>query len=211
MSEFETQKFRVSSERGKGKKSNLSKIRVGRVPAGKIQEIVRLPAGESEQEWIALHCYDFFKQLQFVYDAMRLQCTDVSCPTMSGGDRYQYFWYDGEIKLTLAAPHYVEKLFGWAENILQNEKVFPVDDKKKFPKDFVELVAKSMFKRLLRVFVHIYYEHYEEVEKMGFLPEFNNLFIHFSLFAKEFALISDDEFEPLSEVVEYISKKVGKP
>ena len=44
----------------------------------------------------------FFQQIIFlifsinlIYGTVCEQCTDTSCPTMSGGPKYEYLWQDG--------------------------------------------------------------------------------------------------------------------
>eukprot|EP00004_Rigifila_ramosa_P004041 TRINITY_DN1443_c0_g1_i2.p2 TRINITY_DN1443_c0_g1~~TRINITY_DN1443_c0_g1_i2.p2 ORF type:complete len:124 (-),score=28.98 TRINITY_DN1443_c0_g1_i2:118-489(-) len=120
---------------------------------------------------------------------------------MSAGPRFEYFWADGEkvkqpIKCT--APEYVDYLMTWIQGKLDDEKIFSNDGN--FPPNFLEVV-KTIFKRMFRVFAHIYHLHYETFAKMGEEAHLNNTFRHFYLFANEFDLIDKKEQAPLEEII----------
>ena len=70
-----------------------------------------------------------------------------------------------------------------------------------FPIDFKSHV-KVIFKRLFRVYAHVYYSHFEEVTKMEAEAHLNTCFKHFIYFSLEFKLISKSELKPLAKVKE---------
>ena len=37
-----------------------------------------------------------FYSINLIYGTVCEQCTDTSCPTMSGGPKYEYLWQDGQ-------------------------------------------------------------------------------------------------------------------
>ncbi len=102
----------------------------------------------------------------------------------SCGRRYEYQWMDGvQVKKPLqggavgvvsfalnippvTAPQYVEYLMTWVQSCLDNDKLFPARVDVPFPKHF-ESVVKQIFKRLFRVYAHIYYSHFQKIVALG--------------------------------------------
>jgi hypothetical protein len=74
-----------------------------------------------------------------------------------------------------------------------------------FPKELPSVI-KRMFGQMFRLFAHIYHEHYDKVLSLNEEPHFNSLFAHFISFAKEFDLLEKKELQPLSELVDTMSK-----
>ncbi|KAG8218711.1 Mob1/phocein [Butyriboletus roseoflavus] len=71
---------------------------------------------------------DFFNHLNMLYGTVTEFCTTRECPIMSAGPRYEYLWEDGakyKKPTKLPAPEYVDALMNWAQNILDDENVFP--------------------------------------------------------------------------------------
>ena len=58
-------------------------------------QVVLLPKGEDFNDWLAVHVVDFFNRINLIYGTVCEQCTDTTCPTMSGGPKYEYLWQDG--------------------------------------------------------------------------------------------------------------------
>ena len=54
-----------------------------------------LPKGEDFNDWLAVHVVDFFNRINLIYGTVCEQCTDTTCPTMSGGPKFEYLWQDG--------------------------------------------------------------------------------------------------------------------
>lgn len=72
---------------------------------------------------------DFFNRINLIYGTVSEYCDSASCPTMSGGARFEYLWADGEKykkPTVLPAPQYVALLMDWIEAQINNETVFPV-------------------------------------------------------------------------------------
>lgn len=70
-----------------------------------------------------------------------------------------------------------------------------------FPKNFVSAV-KVIFKRLFRIYGHIYHKHFQRVVDMGAEAHLNTCFKHFIYFIKEFNLVDDKELAPLQDLIE---------
>ncbi len=71
---------------------------------------------------------DFFTQINMLYGTLAEFCTDETCPVMSAGPKYEYYWADGQsIKkpFKCSAPRYVNFLMDWVNRHLENETIFP--------------------------------------------------------------------------------------
>ncbi|RWR75178.1 MOB kinase activator-like protein 1A [Cinnamomum micranthum f. kanehirae] len=189
--------------------------------SGNLREAVRLPLGEDPNEWLAVNTMDFFNQVNLLYGTITEFCTPVSCPTMTAGPsisykasalmqrslhRYEYRWADGiKIKkpIEVSAPKYVEYLMEWIECLLDDESIFPQKLGAPFPPCFREVV-KTIFKRMFRVYAHIYHSHFQKIVHLKEEAHLNTCFKHFILFSREFQLIGKEELAPLHEFIESI-------
>lgn len=107
-----------------------------------------------------------------------------SFPLCNG--QYEYLWADGakyKKPVRLSAPEYIEKLFLWIEGQMDDEVVFPIDYGKPFPPNFQDIVRR-IFKRLFRVYAHIYHSHFKSVVALGVEAHLNTCFKHFIYFTK---------------------------
>ena len=71
---------------------------------------------------------DFFNQINLLYGSISEYCTDASCPIMSAGPKYEYWWADGDkIKkpIKCSAPEYMDYLMNWVQGVLDDETIFP--------------------------------------------------------------------------------------
>ncbi|KAG9458082.1 hypothetical protein H6P81_002590 [Aristolochia fimbriata] len=174
--------------------------------SGNLREAVKLPPGEDINEWLAVNTVDFFNQVNLLYGTLTEFCTSASCPTMSAGPKFEYRWADGvQIKkpIEVSAPKYVEYLMDWIESQLDDELIFPQKIGAPFPSNFRDVV-KIIFKRLFRVYAHIYHSHFQTIVNHKEERHLNTCFKHFILFTCEFRLIERGELAPLNELIEPI-------
>jgi len=130
---------------------------------------------------------------------------------MSAGPKYEYLWADGkDIKkpIKVSAPEYADYLMTWVQNILEDENVFPTSDDVSFPKNFKQTV-KTIFKRLFRIYAHIYYSHAQEIVDLGVEAHLNTAFKHFFLFIQEFDLVDPKEMAPMQYHIDKINAKLN--
>lgn len=170
--------------------------------AGNLQEAVLLPEGEDKNEWLAVNTVDFFNQINLLYGSITEFCTQETCSCMSAGPQYEYHWADGvNIKkpIQCSAPEYVDYLMTWVQQQLDDEAIFPSELGVPFPKDF-ETRLKNIYKRLFRVYAHMYHSHIEKIITLGAEPHLNTCFKHFMFFILEFSLVERKELEPLAEI-----------
>eukprot|EP00440_Ansanella_granifera_P051591 gb/GFBE01055932.1/.p1 GENE.gb/GFBE01055932.1/~~gb/GFBE01055932.1/.p1 ORF type:complete len:230 (+),score=49.64 gb/GFBE01055932.1/:1-690(+) len=169
---------------------------------------VRLPTGCSEEEWLAYNSIELFNELNLLAGAVSDLCTDQSCPVMSAGS-FTFQWADGDkIKapVQLSAPKYMETLLLWVERQLADENFLPVKPGEKFPDNFKKGI-KIIYKRLFRIYAHIFHSHFKEMADCDADAHLNHSFKHFIYFAKEFDLVEDSELEPLADLVGLIMSK----
>lgn len=75
-----------------------------------------------------------------------------------------------------------------------------------FPKNFLG-IAKTILKRLFRVYAHIYHAHFPRVVALGEEAHLNTSFKHFIFFVQEFALIERRELAPLQELIDKLTAR----
>mmetsp|Transcript_16897 Transcript_16897/g.43964 ORF Transcript_16897/g.43964 Transcript_16897/m.43964 type:complete len:214 (+) Transcript_16897:113-754(+) len=172
-----------------------------------LHEAVVLPPDEDPNEWYAVHVVDFFNRINLIYGTVSDFCTKESCPTMSAGVQYEYYWQDDrkyKKPTRLSAPEYIELLMDWIEMAINDEAVFPPSVDTPFPKNFAAIV-KQIFRRMFRVFAHVYYHHFSKLAHIGAEAHVNTCYKHFFIFVKEFDLIPDKELEPLKDLSKSLS------
>ncbi|KAG2184360.1 hypothetical protein INT43_000269 [Umbelopsis isabellina] len=112
-----------------------------------LRKVIQLPSGESEQDWItinrknlprshdemkiihynsALTVLEFFQQIMALYATISDSCTPSSCPSMTAGANYEFFWaQEGKKPIKVSAPHYVDLLRTWVTSSLQDGQLVP--------------------------------------------------------------------------------------
>eukprot|EP00033_Pygsuia_biforma_P000632 GCRY01000746.1.p1 GENE.GCRY01000746.1~~GCRY01000746.1.p1 ORF type:complete len:212 (+),score=40.64 GCRY01000746.1:115-750(+) len=191
------------------KQHDLHKHAKATLGSGDLKAAVMLPPGEDMNEWLACNTVDFFNQISALYGTLAEFCTDDCCPIMSAGNKYEYLWADGEkVKkpIKCSAPQYVDYLLSWVSDMLDDETLFPTTIETPFPKKFTSVV-KNIFKRLFRVYAHIYYSHFEKIVSLGEEAHLNTCFKHFYYFTQEFGLVARKDMEPLEELIQNLIEK----
>ncbi|CAK9300292.1 unnamed protein product [Gordionus sp. m RMFG-2023] len=177
--------------------------------SGNLRQAVALPEGEDLNEWIAVNVVDFFNQINMLYGTITEFCRPTKCPLMSAGPKYEYHWADGvtvKKPIKCSAPQYIDFLMTWIQEKLDDETLFPSKIGVPFPKNFIS-TAKVILKRLFRVYAHIYYQHFQEIIKLGEEPHLNTSFKHFIYFTQEFNMIDKRELAPLQELIDKLVNK----
>jgi len=126
---------------------------------------------------------------------------------------FEYRWADERITspIEVSAPEYIDYLMNWVQSdILADEQLFPRTEEAHFPKKFVAVLKdKGVFRRLFRVFAHIYARHTKEVSLVGIDPQVWSSFKRFYWFVKEFKLVDDLDMEPLQAEINSILTEDG--
>jgi len=173
-----------------------------------IGEAVVLPKGEDLNEWLSVHTLDFYNEVSLLYGTVQEFCTEENCPVMSAGPKWEYLWADGakyKKPVRVSAPRYVELLLAWVEEQLECQEIFP-QDQLNFPPNF-HTIVRNIFKRLFRVYAHIYHSHIKKITGLGAEKHLNTCFKHFIYFVKEFKLIDDGQQECMREVINTLFKE----
>lgn len=177
--------------------------------SGDMRAQVVLPDGEDKNEWLAINTIDCFNDICMLYNQVKDACTNESCPVMKAGSVAEYHWADGvKVKKPVKVParEYVVLMTEWVEETLNDESIFPQDVNGSFPKDFTERV-KTIFKRLFRVYAHIYHHHIDSIRQIDAERHVNTCFKHFIYFVREFDLIESKEMTPLQDLInEFVAK-----
>jgi len=171
---------------------------------------VKCPGGASEEEWIALSTVDMFNEINLLAGAVQDLCTNTTCPEMNAG-LYTFQWADEttQVPVKLSAPQYFERLLKWVEKQLTDETFVPVEPGVPFPPTFKKGM-KVIYKRLFRIYAHIFHAHYQEMMEVDADAHLNHSFQHFVFFVKEFQLVTDQELEPLKDLVKMYVEKMNE-
>lgn len=181
--------------------------------AGSLAEAVRLPTGEDLYDWLAVNVTDFYNEISLLYSLLIDICTPTCCPTMSAGPWFEYKWADGsKVKkpVKCSAPRYMDLMMSWVQTTLDDESIFPTRVGEPFPPNIRQVVC-SIFKRLFRVYAHMFVHHFASLQEMGAEPHLNTCFRHFMLFVREFDLIEMAELAPLRELIEKMYSRSDDP
>eukprot|EP00761_Pharyngomonas_kirbyi_P013632 gb/GECH01013661.1/.p1 GENE.gb/GECH01013661.1/~~gb/GECH01013661.1/.p1 ORF type:complete len:227 (+),score=29.48 gb/GECH01013661.1/:1-681(+) len=180
----------------------LHKIKNKTLGQSFLENAVKLPEGHDKNAWLAVNTIDFFNTTNLLYGSITEFCTNSTCPTMTAG-RYEFYWADGvKVKrpIKVSAPEYVNYLLEWVEHYLEDDKVFPSDPSTPFPKNF-ETIVRNIFRRLFRVYAHIYHSHLKVMEELGQDAHLNTVFKHLCYFILEFNLIGRKELLPMKAFI----------
>lgn len=169
-----------------------------------LRDAVKLPSRENPNEWIANNIFDFHKQICMLFGTVSQFCSAQSCPKMTAGKKYQYLWSYGPERqpVEYSAFEYIHLLLAWVQEQLDDESIFPsMSIEKGFPADYIE-ICKTIAKRLMRVYAHIYHHHLQEVRKLKEEAHMNTSLKHFIYFVSEFELVSNSELDPLKDYIQ---------
>eukprot|EP01029_Cantina_marsupialis_P028897 TRINITY_DN778148_c0_g1_i1.p1 TRINITY_DN778148_c0_g1~~TRINITY_DN778148_c0_g1_i1.p1 ORF type:complete len:285 (-),score=49.51 TRINITY_DN778148_c0_g1_i1:246-1100(-) len=176
-----------------------------------LKEIVKCPSSDgmgcSDQrmlfEWYALHVIDFFNEISLLYGTISDLCTETSCPKMSAGVKYTYLWgQKNQRPVPLPAKQYVDNLMEWIEGEIAE---FPIDESA-FPEDFESRVS-LIFRRLFRVYAHLYHSHFKLFLELRAEAHLNTCFKRFVFFVKHFSLVDERELGPMAPLIKKIEEK----
>lgn len=167
-----------------------------------MHRFVKLPPGEDLRDWVLIHVIDMYNEICLLYGTISDMCTPFSCPCMTAGSKFTYLWADGvSVKTPIKVPaiEYVNYLMEWVDS--QIETVFPKSPGEPFNDDFMS-AAKTIFKRLFRVYAHMYHSHFRVFTALGCEAHLNICFKRFAFFVIEFDLVQERELAPLQGLIE---------
>ena len=115
----------------------------------------------------------------------RSQHRNVRCLAVS-----PYLVSSSGLTFCLFLSHLIESsadcqlLLQWVQAQLDDATIFPTEQDVPFPQDFREIVG-NLFRRLFRVYAHVYHSHMERVVELSFEAHLNSCFKHFLYFVLE--------------------------
>lgn len=198
---FKPAKRKVNNDARGGSITNFAEATVGN--NADFRMAVTLPEGEDLKSWVGVQTSNFFTEIGMLYATLQEYCTEESCPRMSAGPGFEYLWGDAKKQIKpyrCSAPEYIGLLMEWVQTQFDDEELFPSQPGVPFPKCFMA-EAKQIFRRLFRVYAHIYHHHFDEVVTLGEEAHLNTSFKHFVLFVREFNLVPKSEMAPMQDLI----------
>jgi len=135
--------------------------------------------------WIAVHVIDFYNDISLLYGTVATVCTHETCPNMSAGT-HRYLWADGvtfRTPVKVPAKEYVHYLMNWVDDQLSDESLFPTQEDAVFPEAFLP-ACKNIFRRLFRVYAHLYHHHFKQFAQLNLQQHLNVCFKRFMCVAR---------------------------
>jgi MOB kinase activator 1 len=198
---FKPQK-QIMNKNGKKLQNTMKATMKATLGGLELKKTVQLPPGEDLNEWIAVNTVHFYNAANMIYGTIAEYCTEDSCKTMSAG-RNEYLWKDDvryKKPTRVAAPIYIDLLLNWVNEQISDPTLFPVDEDSRFPRNFMAKV-KDIYKRLFRLYAHIYYSHFDKIRDIGANAHLNTCFKHFIYFILEFNLVDQKGLAPLENFI----------
>lgn len=173
-----------------------------------------LPPGESCAAWVAVHAIDFYNDVSTIWAVIS---SDPFLNSFRPGEGFpsgvEYRWADAAGQaVSVSAPIYIEKVLGWIEQQINDDRKFPDDVNENealrvFQTPQFAALCGQIFRRLFRVYGIIYSSFFGTLEALEMAPHLNSCFKHFIFFCTEFGLLPEREVEPLEVLVKPIKKK----
>jgi len=178
---------------------------------GDIRCLVKKPEEEKLGEWLTENAVEIYKEIEFIYGVLKDYCTKDSCSSMTAGRRFEYLWADGDKyvqPVKLPASEYVKMLMVWVQHGLepyaQKIKAGTAGDYRA-DREWRKTL-RNIFKRLFRVYAHIYHSHMKVVKDLGVSKHVNTSLKRFVFFVHEFKLISFQHMEPLADLIKKMTE-----
>jgi len=142
-----------------------------------------------------------FNEINLLAGAVQDLCLDSTCPIMNAGS-YEFMWAEqsGQAPQRLSAPKYFEALLLWVDRQISDESFLPVTPGVPFPHNFRKGI-KVIYKRLFRIYAHIFHSHFKEMMEQEADAHLNHSFKAFIYFVKEFDLVEPKDLEPLKDLI----------
>ncbi|GAM21002.1 hypothetical protein SAMD00019534_041770, partial [Acytostelium subglobosum LB1] len=169
-----------------------------------IKDSVKCPPGEDENDWIAIHTIEIYNTMNHCYSLVQDFCTEEACPKMTG-PKATFLWKSDEKDKPhdLPAKKYIDNLTNWVADQIDNPDIFPQDDTSPYSKSFRPTI-KKILSRILRVYSHIYHQHWSHVKSVDADKHINTSLKHFHCFVVEFKLVDDMDLSLMKEVFEQL-------
>lgn len=193
------QTFKPMKSHKSKKRQELSTMKRTTLGTGSMLATVVLPAGESLDEWLAVHVVDFYNDVSLMYGLVSEDAASLFTKAGEGfPPGFEYRWSSGKGVVRCTGAEYVDYCMTWVDAQISNEEVFPTLADQPFADDFADHV-KLIMKRIFRVFAIIYGQEplFDIFASVEAAPHLNTSFKHFIYFALEFGLVGSAEFKAI--------------
>ena len=102
------------------------------------------------------------------------------------------FW---QVPTSIPAPDYIAHLFEWISQCGANLTLS---------------LSRKIFTRMFRVFVHVYYDHFETLRHLDAERHTSSFLLHFYFFVTEFDLVAKSQFEPLQILIDKLCEDLWR-
>lgn len=102
------------------------------------------------------------------------------------------------------ASDYIKRSLEQCQTLMDDESIFPIGEDIEFvlhSKGNYQMAIKTIFKRIFRIYAHIYHHHYQAFTESNVEALLNTSFKHFIYFVQEFHLITEKDLEPLEQII----------
>jgi len=202
-----TQKKKSVKEQYTGPNDLYVYIDYDKTVVEKILGEIVAPKGVEAEDFISTSLIDSYNELNFVYAHITKACSST-CKQMAASPNATYLWADGEKimdPIEVTAENYIGYLMDFTKNKLKDDKLFPPGPGQPFTPKWKNAI-ETITKRLLRVYGHIYFAHYKELESLSLAVRFNNAFAKYYLLLAANKLVPPSEIEPIQYLVEAINR-----
>lgn len=189
------------------KKAGKSKLAsdISVIAPGKenIQEAITCPADSDVNDFISYSLCQFIEDIEAFVNFIKPECQQqAQCACMNAGAGNSYLWQDSKEQkpYEVSSVIYCQKLMAWGVEQLNNGQLFPVEDGGVYPKDFLKQV-KPIFRRLVRVYMHIVHCHMNLVKMSGMEAKFFHCLKLYTSFTLKYKLCEEDDFAPIAHVL----------
>ena len=130
---------------------------------------------------------DFFNQVNMLYSTVTDFCSLTVCPTCLQAHAMNTSGQTNPSKTVnqFVCRSWICRYTSYIQSRIDDEATFPSKIGAPFPKNFGGTV-KTIWRRLFRVYAHVYCEHFSVIVGLGLESHLNTSFKHFVLFAKQF-------------------------
>lgn len=123
---------------------------------------------------------------------------------------FEYLWCDGITfvkPISIPARTYMKFCLLWTQKYLKDPEIVTSTPDASYPSD-INTTWKMMYRRLLRVYAHLYVNHKEDFDKIGVLGlVIQCMMRRFILYGIESNLTRTKELEPVKKVLKRFQKE----
>jgi len=184
---------------GDSEKTEALQQRMKEAEGGDMRAGVALPDGEDVDLWIANYTLYFFNRTSAVWETFKPFVTKENSPVMCAGADYEYLWMEGGTvtrPIRVSAPEYIAKDLEWTDKELDDQTLFPQTSDGSFT-HMLQRVAATIFKRLFRIYAHLFTMHHDKVTDDAELA-----LKHLIFFIREYKVVEPKELAPLKDKID---------